>query len=122
MSWGLLGFFPEEWVKVPLTRYADGAINARGKWEKGASTAYPEFEIIAPQPLSSNELKMLPQGEEASDYLVSFSRELVQTRVKKEDSDEIEWDGNLYKVTQVNNRAQLGGFYRFRMVRIRGQV
>lgn len=121
MTWDLLKYFPHEIVKVDHFRFADGAIDAQGKYTPGAETKTEDFEIVAPQPITGDDLKMLPQGEEASDYLFSMSRNEILVRKNKKDSDEIEWDGLRYKVVRVNSRIT-GGFYSFTMVRKKAQV
>jgi len=122
MSWNLLQYFPHEFVGVDHYRFsADDTVNAQGKIVPGATTKTEDFRIVKPQPISGDDLKMLPQGEEASDYLFSMSENEVIVRKNKEGSDQIEWGGLRYKVIRVNTRVT-GGFYSFTMARIRAQV
>lgn len=119
----MLSYFdPADFVTVTkTTRSSGGTYNTQGVWVPGTSST-DEIEIIIPQPVRPDELENLPQGEEAEDYLLSFTTDHVQVRVNNAEADRISWGGYTYKVIQVSNRFQGSGFYRFVMVREEGQV
>ena len=80
MSWDLLQYFPHEIIEVSHFRYADGSYDSRGKWTQGTVTQTDDFKIVKPQPVTGQDLQMLSQGEEASDFLFSMSRSEVKVR------------------------------------------
>lgn len=101
-----------------------GAEKREAQLAKGDSGSYvngewiPDFEattdiiIIVPQPIKANELSMLPDGEKLSDYLKTYTEVKVMPRLGNVDSDKIIYDSRNYKVVQVDNRSELGNFYK----------
>lgn len=106
----MLRYFKSEMVTASITRYPEGAYVA-GEWTPGAETT-SSIEIIAPQPVKSNELDPLPEGEKVSNYRKTWSEDPLFTRNGFEDSDRITLGGKTYQVYRVDDRATLGNFHR----------
>lgn len=120
MSRDLLAFFPDEMVSVVLTSFSDGVYDADGKWQPGTPTTR-SIRIIDPQPATADQLALMPEGEEVTDSLTTYTKEVIKTRATGQDADEITWRGVQYKVMQVNDRVYAGGFYRLLINKKDGQ-
>lgn len=112
----MLRFFGRETITAQLIPGATGAY-VDGVWVPAFGAPGP-IRIIAPQPITADDLQIIEDGEHVRDYLVSWSKTRVMTREGGEDADRIVFDGDTYKVMQVNDRSILGRFYRFVMRRL----
>lgn len=112
----MLRFFNNEMVDVTLIPGSFGTY-VDGKWVPSFDAGTP-IKIIAPQPVTAENLQMTDAGEHVRDYLVSWSKTKVSTRDGGVNSDRITFGGDNYKVVQVDNRSILGRFYRFVMRRL----
>jgi hypothetical protein len=106
----MLQFFGPETVSATLVPGDTGAY-VNGEWTPATGVS-STIKIIAPQPLSANELQMFSDGEHVRDYLKTWTQTRVFVREGNEDNDKIQWNGKDYKVVQVNDRSVLGPFYR----------
>jgi hypothetical protein len=112
----VLQYFQPETITAQLQRGQAGAY-VDGRWVLSLAAA-EDIRIIAPQPLVSNDLQMLQDGEHIRDYLTTWTKTRVMTREGGEDADRILFDGDTYKVMQVDDRSLLGRFYRVVMRRV----
>lgn len=116
MTLPLLSYFGDEMTTVQLISGEAGAY-VDGVWASDFADPAP-ISIINPQPLTANDMQLLPDGEHVRDYLKSWSETRVFTREGNEDADRIEFDGDTYKVMQNDDRSLDGVFYGFVMRRI----
>lgn len=106
----MLRYFENETTDATLVRRSDGAY-VDGEWIPAGPVETP-LRIIVPQPVTSNELIPLPEGEKVSNYRKTWSESLLRTRADGSDADRIRYDGRTYEVWQVDERDVLGNFYR----------
>jgi hypothetical protein len=109
----ILQFFGNEIVDASLIAGLDGSY-VDGDWQYVYDVP-ADVRIIAPQPLTSNDLQLVEDGEHVRDYLVSWSETKVFTREGNRNADLVVWDGSIYKVMQTDDRTELGPYYRFVM-------
>ena len=114
----LLDAFDFEMVTASLVGGGtDGSYDDEGAYSPGATETPVDIFIVKPQPVTANELQMLPSGERTMDYLKSYLKTTINTRELLVDSDIISYSGRNYKVIQVEDRSQDGGFYKFYLKR-----
>ena len=95
----------------------DGS-NVKGVWVPGAEVSTP-IRMIAPQTLAANELANLEDGEHVKDFVKTWTKRLdVFTRDGNNDADRILWNGRTYKVTQVDDRHELGVYIKLTLKRV----
>lgn len=68
--------------------------------------------IIVPQPVKSNELRQLPEGEFRRNWRKTWLSGSIKMRDGEQDSDVLIYQGRWYKVFQVDDRRQLGNYQR----------
>lgn len=112
----MLRYFGNETVDATLIRYGAGSYSDAdgGDWVEGATTE-TSIRIIVPQPVKSNELDPLPEGEKVSNYRRTYCAEKLRTREGGQDADRLEYpvgSGKRYKIFRVDERDVLGNFYR----------
>jgi len=112
----LILLFPELLVSATLARFAGGQY-AGGEWVPGAAST-SVIQIIKPQPVASDELDPLPQGERVKDFLKTWSVTELQTRDGGEDSDRLTLGGKVYKVVSVEDRDLEGGYHKVIIKRV----
>lgn len=112
----MLEYFEPEMIDATLINGQVGTY-VNGEWVKSFAASVP-IRIIAPQPITSNELQMLPDGEYGRDYLKTYSETKIFIREGGEDSDKIVFNGFEYKIVQTDDRTILGDFYRSIMRKI----
>jgi len=112
----MLEYFEPEMINANLINGQIGTY-INGEWISSFAASVP-VRIIAPQPVTSNELQMMPNGEDGRDYLKTYSETKIFIRESGEDSDKIIFNGFEYKIVQVDDRTILGNFYRIIMRKI----
>lgn len=113
----MLDYFANEMVTAT---WYDGkaGTNVKGVYTPGFEAGVP-IRIIAPQPVKADELSQLADGEHVSDYLRTWAKVAdLGTREGLKSADEIEYNGDRYKVAQQDNRMTLGGFVRVLLKRV----
>jgi len=112
----MLSYFNSEKISATLYR-TSGSSYDDGEWTP-ATPSQTAVEIIAPQPLRSNELQMLPEGERKYNHRVTWITDeihiwpLIPDSPTKENPDIFLIDGKFYKLMQIDDRSVLGNFYR----------
>ena len=106
----MLQHFLSEMITATLIRYPDGAY-VDGEWVSGTPVE-SSISIIAPQPVTPNDLQMLEDGEHVRDFLKTWTATEIRTREGNQDADELRINGKVYKVFQVSDRSTLGDYYR----------
>lgn len=112
----MLEYF-DEFVSADLLRYADGSY-ADGIWTPGILADPVSINIIVPQPITSNELQMLTDGEHVKNFRKTYCTDLLRTRNGDQDPDRIIYAGETYEVHQVDERNVLGNYYKVIMRKI----
>ena len=107
----LLAYFQAEMIAADWTAGDAGTYDASGAWVPAAG-ATVSIDIIAPQPVTANELQMLEDGEHVRDYLKTWTTDPVATRRGVKEADTLAFNGRTYKVMQVDNRDTLGEYQR----------
>ena len=114
----MLQYFNSEKISGQLIRGNSGSY-VEGIWVPVFDAAI-DIVLIAPQPLTANDLQMLPDGEHTRNYVVSWIDVTnVKTREYDSDSDRIVIGAKIYKIFQVDDRTILGNYYRFILREIR---
>lgn len=106
----MLRFFKNETTDATLLRKGAGAY-IDGDWTPDPEVS-SAIRIIVPQPVTSNELFPLPDGEKVSNFRVTWCADFLRTRDDGSDPDVIEYEGKRYEIYQVDERNVLGNFYR----------
>ncbi len=98
-----------------VTRRATGSL-ANGDWTPGASSTFTVEADL--QPLSGNDLKILPEGQHGEEMQKLYlSVELFTARLDKE-ADQITIDGAEWKVINVRKYTILTGNFKVIVARI----
>lgn len=107
----MIGLFPQ--VSAQLSH----EIRTRVKGEVSIGFSAPEtIQIIVPQPVTENDLRMLEAGERIGNWRKTWTETAVNPR------DRISFDGRIYRVHQCDERSFDGGFYRVMMREVTGDV
>jgi len=106
----MLSFFASEMVSATLRVEAAGS-RTKGIWTPG-STSDTTINILAPQPLRPNEIEMLPSGEFAHNWSVTWLESAMGVEPER---DRIVYGGNSYLIMSVSDRTPLGDYYRITM-------
>jgi len=99
----MMPFFASEMTTATLTQFAVGTYDTAGIWIPGTETDTP-ITVTYTQPVKMDELQILEDGERISDYVKIYTDQVIQGRVGAADSDQITILGQMYKVTQVEDR------------------
>jgi len=89
-------------IRQAVGTYTDGRFVPAANQPKVTITA-----VI--QPLSGRELEALPEGQSAEDTRVVFTEYKLVTRTPTSSPDQIEYDGELWRVYQVERWDGLSG-------------
>lgn len=87
-----------------------------GYWERGRFIAYPEQSISftgVVTPVTGDELEQFPEADRIRGITQFVSQREIRITSETPDehlSDEIDWDGCMYKVIRVENWSK-NGFY-----------
>lgn len=114
----MLEYFTDEMVSATWIPGGNGTYGASGLWVPATGTP-STIQIVRPQPVTSNDLQQLDDGEHTQDFLRTYTTALVDTREGVADSDVITWLSEPYRVVQVDKRDLDGGFRRVIMRRVR---
>jgi hypothetical protein len=109
----MLKYFNNEKITAQLIPGIDGQY-VDGEWVPVFGPVV-DIRIIAPQPITANDLVTLPDGEHVRDFVKTYTKEKVYPREDNEDADILFARGKFYKAYQVDDRAVLGKFYRIIM-------
>lgn len=109
----MLQYFGAETITATWTTGNVGSY-VDGEWVPDRGTE-STINIIAPQPIDSNSMTMLEDGEHVKDYLVTWSQTAVSPRQGDQEGDLIEFKGRSYEVMQVDDRSILSPHYRIVM-------
>lgn len=112
----MLKYFKKEMITAQLLQ-GDVGSYVGGDWVPDFA-ASQDIKIIVPQPATANDLQQLEDGEHVRDFVRTWSKTRVFTREDDREADRIVTDGDTYKVMQVNDRKELGKFYRVVMHRL----
>jgi len=115
----VMAFFKSFMMKAQVFRFDDGQINARGVWEHGTEST-ENISVSIPQPVTGETLKMLPEGEDISDFVTVFvdESENLKTRVQEKDADQLLIKGLRYEVHNKCDWSSLGGFNQYILRRV----
>jgi len=112
----LLSVFFDDIILVNLIAGSAGS-NVNGVWVDGVKTTMP-IKIVSPQPASSNDMKLLPDGQHVSNFVKTWTEYMdINPRDEDIDPDTIEWDGQRFEVFQTDKRYK-GQFYRLILRRV----
>ena len=112
----MLRYFNAEKIDATLSR-KDGGSYVNGIWSP-AATADTSVRLIAPQPIRSEDKEMLPDGEFAKNYRVTWIENALQmwggdpTDSGNPNPDILTILGREYHVWQIDERNVLGNYYR----------
>lgn len=111
----MLSYFAGEKISATLVRTSGGAYSD-GIWVP-SYPASSSVQIIAPQPMRSDELQMLPEGERKYNHRVTWIETSVHIwplvpGATSEKPDILLISGKFYKIMQIDDRSVLGNFYR----------
>jgi hypothetical protein len=111
----MLRRFNSEKIDATLRRAAGGTY-VKGEWTPPTPTN-TAVRIITPQPATADDLQMLPEGELVRNYVVTWITSEVHLWSDTysptiENPDLLIVNGRTYKIVQVNDRSNLGNFYR----------
>lgn len=95
--------FADFHISYNVERFVAGSKDGSGRWVAGSSSIIV-ITASPPQPIRMNELTLLEDGEQIADYVKIYSPDKLNTRLGAIDADIIQYDGNRYKVVQVENR------------------
>jgi len=112
----MLQYFETEQTEVQVIRGSAGSY-VDGEWIQNLSNP-GTIRIVVPQPLRSNDLQKLPDGEHVLDYLISWVPSRLFTRSGLIDSDQICFNFNIYKIEAVDDWSILGNFYKLTLRRL----
>ena len=106
----MLEYF-DEFVSAKLLRFPDGEY-ADGIWVSGDVGDPIDIFIIAPQPITEQELQMLTDGEHIKDFRKTYCVDLLRVRKGDKDADRIEYNNVNYEIHNVSDRNVLGDYYK----------
>ena len=111
----MLSHFNDEKIAAVLRR-SEGGTYVKGEWVAPTPTD-TDVEIISPQPMTADELQMLPPGEQVRNYVKTWITSEVHLWSDTygptlENPDLLIVNSRSYKIVQINNRSILGNFYR----------
>ena len=113
----MLSFFLSEMRDAQLLQGSAGS-NVKGKWVNGATTPI-DIRIIAPQPVKASDLVKLEDGEHLRDFVKTWTKRTdIFTREGNIDPDIIVWKTKSYRVSQVDDREELGAYIKIIMKRL----
>lgn len=107
----MIGAITRLQIAATRTRTAAGSYGADGTWTPGASTP-TSITVTKPQSIAGDDLKLLPDGERASNYQVVWTASDLQTTDTDSSADVLTVGGVDFKVFAVWDRVLEGGFYR----------
>lgn len=107
----MLQYFLDEMVSATLKTKGDGARNTEGVWVPGVETE-STIKIIALQPVTGDDLKMLPEGEDTSEFMITYVESVygLRTRSGASDADQITVGSDTYEVFSAGNWTTQGLF------------
>ena len=119
IQYDMLQHFGDEMIDASLFVGQAGAYDDEGSWVPEHDVGVP-VRIITPQPISGKDLQLLPQGEHVQHFQVSWIQTTnVKTREYLGEADQIEINGETFKIHRTNDRRTLGNFIKFFIREIR---
>ena len=107
----MLQYFNAEKINAQFVK-GDSGSYVDGVWTPVFNAAV-DIKIIAPQPLTANDLQMLPSGEHVQNFVVTWlDSAIAETREYDKDADRIIIGSKTFKIFQVDDRTTLGKYYR----------
>tara|TARA_R100000544_G_C2220133_1_gene56996 strand:- start:866 stop:1234 length:369 start_codon:yes stop_codon:yes gene_type:complete len=103
--------FAELLIKHTGLRYRAGTKDDRGRMKEGVNSCF-SFKGTYPQPVTQDDMVMLPEGTEVSSTLVIHSVQKLNVVGGKKKADTVTWEGVDYLVMQSDRRNHLGNYYR----------
>lgn len=100
MTLDILNFFEEDFKPATLITY-DSATMVDGEYQKGVATNTPIL-IQKPQPLTGEQLRILPEGVSPQDYKTTWSRDAIPSGAY------LNYNGILYKVFGAEDWSEEG--------------
>ena len=103
--------FADLLIKHNGLRYVAGTIDENGRVQDGANSGFT-FKGTYPQPLTQDDMVILPEGTDVSSTLVIHSVQKLNVVNGKKKADTVIWEGVNYLVMQSDRRNHLGNYYR----------
>lgn len=113
----LLAYFPELMVPATLTQQSPGT-RVNGEWIPGVDVDTSIY-VIDPQPLTSDALQVLPDGEIGQDYRETWTTASITVTDEDSVADKITAKGITYKVFAVGDWVLPGGHRRVTLRRLK---